>query len=700
MKGKRNPNGRQVSRGATAGVLIALALLSVTPQGAQAGEPIVASSVSVGQGHACALLASGQVACWGDNQSGELGDGTWQDRYVPTIVPGLNDVVSVSAGWDHTCAVRVDGQALCWGSDQYEQLGNGTDEDSSLVPVPVVGLGDAVGIEAGESHTCAVLDTGQIACWGLDNLGQLGDGTGGSGYSSVPVIAQGPSDAKGVTTGFRFSCAVRGSGKAVCWGNNSDGQIGDSTSGVFATRYVPTEVQGLSDLVSISAGTYHTCGIRATGQAVCWGNGSSGQLGNGTKNQSTTAVNVQGLNDAKSISAGYYGTCAVRSSGQALCWGPNQFGQIGDGTVDLVAEDVTPTPVLGLTDAESISTNGQSACAVRPSGQVVCWGYNGSGTLGDGTTTNRLVPTATASPVSVFTLTVNRQGDGTGAVRSQPTGVYCGVSCPTGIYCGVSCPGKILYCGTDCSRDFVEGTQVTLTAEPDTGSSFAGWTGACSGTGDCQVTMNEAKSVAATFAKDPPPRKTLTVSTSGDGSGTVTSTPAAIDCGVTCSASLEQGTKVTLTATPASGSNFGGWSGACSGTGDCQVTMSEAKAVTATFAREVIVPPPDPAFSITRVAPRLRVIKRGKRGRFKVFVKNTGTVATPEITVCSKVRSKLVRRSGCVPLGPIDPGATSVASFRISVLRKARKGKKVKVRFRASGAGMETQFGYARVKVK
>lgn len=167
--------------------------------------------------------------------------------------------------------------------------------------------------------------------------------------------------------------------------------------------------------------------------------------------------------------------------------------------------------------------------------------------------------TFTASAVN-NTLTVAKAGTGTGTVTSSPAGIDC---------------------GTTCQFAFPEGTLVTLTATP-AGSTFTGWTGACSGTGTCAVTMDAAKSVTATFVAAPD-TQTLTVSKSGTGTGTVTSSPAGIDCGATCQFAFPEGTPVTLTATPAAGSTFAGWSGACTGTGTCAVTMDAAKSVTAAF---------------------------------------------------------------------------------------------------------------------
>jgi hypothetical protein len=162
------------------------------------------------------------------------------------------------------------------------------------------------------------------------------------------------------------------------------------------------------------------------------------------------------------------------------------------------------------------------------------------------------------------TLTVIKNGTGTGTVTSTPSGVDC---------------------GGDCSEYYSNGTVVTLTASPAGGSIFGGWSGACSGTGTCQVTMNSNTTVMASFTPDSGGGGggTLTVIKNGTGSGTVTSIPSGIDCGADCSESYSSGTVVTLTASPDGGSIFAGWSGACSGTGTCQVTMNSNTTVIASF---------------------------------------------------------------------------------------------------------------------
>jgi len=182
----------------------------------------------------------------------------------------------------------------------------------------------------------------------------------------------------------------------------------------------------------------------------------------------------------------------------------------------------------------------------------------------DAGTFNSPTQTFTTSAAPTFTLTVNKNGTGSGTVASSPSGINCGAT---------------------CSASFTQGTTVTLTATPASGSVFAGWSGGgCSGTGNCTVTINVAQNVTATFNTAPATTFNLTVNKTGSGSGTVTSNPTGINCGATCSAAFGAGTAVTLSAAAASGSTFAGWSGGgCSGASTCTVTMSAAQTVTATF---------------------------------------------------------------------------------------------------------------------
>ena len=244
-------------------------------------------------------------------------------------------------------------------------------------------------------------------------------------------------------------------------------------------------------------------------------------------------------------------------------------------------------------------------------------------------TTNVLNRFIKGAASTSFTLTLTKSGTGTGTVASSPPGIACGAS---------------------CSADFASGTAVSLTATPDPGSTFAGWSGACSGTGACSVTMDAAKSVSANFTASPG-LFTLTVAKSGAGTGTVTSTPSGISCGTTCSASFASGAVVSLTASPDSGSTFAGWSGACSGTGACSVTMDAAKSVSANFN----FTPPAELSSIT-VSPTSVIGGNSSTGTLTLTQAAASNVV---VTLSSNNASATVP-----PLVTVPQGATA-ASFSI-----------------------------------
>src|SRR5207247_1582297 len=230
----------------------------------------------------------------------------------------------------------------------------------------------------------------------------------------------------------------------------------------------------------------------------------------------------------------------------------------------------------GATCSASFAVGSQVTMTATPASGSVFSGWIGAGCSGTGSclVTMNAAQAVNASFTQLYTLTVTKAGSGGGTVTSSPAGIDCGAA---------------------CSATFASGTSVTLTAMPASGSVFSGWSGAgCSGTGTCVVTMSAAQAVTASFTQ----MYTLIVTPAGRGSGTGMSSPEGINCGTTCSASFVGGKQVTLTATPASGSAFTGWSGAgCSGTGSCVVTMNAAQSVTATF-----LPNPSQAQTVSFIA--------------------------------------------------------------------------------------------------
>jgi len=360
----------QLGNGSTAD-----SLTPVVVSGISAATAVSASS----QSHACALVSGGKVKCWGRNDLGQLGGGAQNFSATP-VAAAVTGAAAVAAGDAHNCALLSDGTVKCWGDNSAGQLGNGTTATSAS-PVSVGGVTGASVVAAGSSHSCAVASA-VTYCWGGNSDGQLGDGTTVS--SSNPVAVVGLSvTAKGIAAGSKHSCALLTDGTVQCWGGNSDGQLGNgSTTGSPA----PVAVGGLTTTAkAISTGAAHSCALLTDGTVQCWGDNSTGQLGNGSTTDSSSAAPVSGVAGAKAIAAGYDHSCALLSDGTVKCWGDNAKGELGNGSATASSTAVT---VSGISGALSISAGSSSSCAVLADGKAKCWGDNTKGKLGNGSTTN------------------------------------------------------------------------------------------------------------------------------------------------------------------------------------------------------------------------------------------------------------------------------------------------------------------------
>ncbi len=239
-----------------------------------------ATQIAAGATFTCALVTGGTVWCWGANHDGVLGTGTFgsgTESNVPVEVPGISGATQIAAGGSHACAIVAAGNVKCWGGNRHGQLGNGTIDDRSLVPTGVIGVAGATDVAAGPLHTCAVVAGGAVKCWGWNERGQLGNGTKGAD-SPVPVDATGLTGATQVSTGGRHTCAVAADGGTSCWGWNPYGQLG---TGNYADSLAPIDVTRITDATRIDAGNEHSCVIVGGGAVKCWGYNDGGQLGNG-----------------------------------------------------------------------------------------------------------------------------------------------------------------------------------------------------------------------------------------------------------------------------------------------------------------------------------------------------------------------------------------------------------------------------------
>ena len=339
------------------------------------------AAITAGHGHACAVTTGGGARCWGSNRYGQLGDGTDALRSTPVNVAGLGSgLVAVGGGRNHTCARTSDSGVKCWGSNDYGQLGDGS-VHHRRTPVDVVGLASGVtDVAAGGSHTCAVTAGGGVKCWGGNWHGELGDGTNDHRVTPTDVAGL-ASGVVSVVGGATHTCALMTGGGVKCWGLNELGQPGDGTN---TSRSTPVDVVGLDgEVTSLAAGGDHTCAVMAGGGLKCWGDNGRRQLGDGTNDGRTAPVDVVGLpGGVAAVTAGNHHTCALTSSGGVRCWGNNVRGQLGDGTN---LHRVSGVDVVGLPGAiAAIAAGADHTCALTARGGAVCWGMNEHGQLGDG----------------------------------------------------------------------------------------------------------------------------------------------------------------------------------------------------------------------------------------------------------------------------------------------------------------------------
>ena len=387
--------------------VIAVLGLAVQPGNVAHGASgaVVAVTSGSSANHTCAVTADHRLLCWGENSYGQLGDGTVQNRTSPVEVLALAGTAgAVAAGHHHTCALTLAGGVLCWGRNSEGQLGDGSTRQR-LAPVAVVGLGSGVvAIGAGFAHTCALLATGGVRCWGNNFHGQIGDGTAGNAWNTPRDVVQ-LAGAAAISAGDWHNCALLTSGGLRCWGENLHGQLGNGQSGVNQ-QSTPVAVALNGRALGVAAGAVHTCALVENRSVKCWGRNTYGQLGTGTVGGiEETPVQVNELTGVVTIAAGGAHSCATTVPEVALCWGRNEYGQIGDGTTNN-----RPAPVAaGGPVATSITAGEAHTCASRP-GEVVCWGRNDLGQLGLGNTvspgrTGQAVPELAASVGGLAELT-------------------------------------------------------------------------------------------------------------------------------------------------------------------------------------------------------------------------------------------------------------------------------------------------------
>jgi prepilin-type N-terminal cleavage/methylation domain-containing protein len=349
-----------------------------------------------------APVAAGRLFACGENNAGQVGDGTLLNtRYTPCRVAGLDRAVMAAAGQEHSLALTSDGSVYAWGVNLMGELGDPTlaIPANRCQPQRIANLANIIAISAGSHFNLALDATGHIMAWGDNGDGELGDGSDRE-HSATPVTVNGLHEIVAIAAGGIFALALASDGQVFAWGDNSLGQLGDGTT---VQRRTPVPVTGLCDVVAITAGGnwstggthHHSLAVTRDGSVYAWGSNYAGQLGDGTRTSRLTPVKVPGISGVVAVSAGQTHSLAITRDGQVYAWGANDNSELGDGTT---TDRYTPVPVAGLNDAVAISAGIGFSLALTRSGEVYGWGGNGNGEFGEG------APNTYPTPVRISSL--------------------------------------------------------------------------------------------------------------------------------------------------------------------------------------------------------------------------------------------------------------------------------------------------------
>lgn len=337
--------------------------------------------VASGTSHSCGVTTRGAAACWGSNQAGSLGNGVPFSGATPQLVRAPEPLVSVTTGWFHSCGLTAEGVAYCWGRNLSGQLGLGAPDGVAHRRAEAV-LTDVrfTRLDGGARHTCGLSTEGTILCWGSDFLGQLGTGgvhtfCGPEACAVVPTPVSGAIAFAAVSAGSEHTCGVSTAGDAYCWGLNEGGQLGDGT---IVDRSVPTRVAGDIRFRTISASGLHTCAVSEDLRGYCWGVNADGRLGTGDALEHESPHPIVGDLEVVAVSAGEQHACALATDGGLWCWGFNGWGQLG---VPSVQASGVPLRAQGPTFT-AIDAGFEHHCGIGTSGVLYCWGRNNNGQLG------------------------------------------------------------------------------------------------------------------------------------------------------------------------------------------------------------------------------------------------------------------------------------------------------------------------------
>ena len=412
-------------------MVAAVVVVPVTASRSRASAVDPEDRIAAGAAFTCAIKTDNTVWCWGRNDQGQLGSSdhaglTESLLPVRAAVFGYGGVAAptkVVAGTDHACVLTSAGTVWCWGRNGWGQAGvNGS---TQWDPVQVAVGGTVTQLAAGGSNTCAVLSDNSVRCWGQNNFGQLGIGSSDVSAHYTPEVVLGiPASftVSSIDIGTGHVCASSTTGDAWCWGRFMHGRLGTTATSNATSAARTGALSGLA--TDVSAGADHSCVVVGAG-LMCFGRNhlsQSGQVNNPLQFSTPTAVTINGT--VSRVSAGDAFTCVLMNTGAVQCFGSNAAGQLGRGNA--ISLDATPGVVQGLSaGAVAIATGASHACAITPAGDVLCWGLNEFGQLGDNSQDNSnvavAVPFFNALPTTTTTLATTTTVEATTTIAATTT---------------------------------------------------------------------------------------------------------------------------------------------------------------------------------------------------------------------------------------------------------------------------------------
>jgi alpha-tubulin suppressor-like RCC1 family protein len=382
---------------------------------------INAGSISAGNWFSMALKPDQTVWAWGQNDNGQIGDGTTApSRPLPVAVSGLSETTALAGGGFHALARSSTSQLRTWGLNSSGQLGDGS-TTTRTSPVLIGNPTGVTAVDGGTSHSLVVA-SGVAYAMGLNGNGQIGDNS--TTQRTTPVAVGGLSGLTitAVAGGEQHSLALTSTGTVWAWGYNSSGQVGDNST---TQRLTAVQTSGLTNVTAIAAGGWHSLALKADGTVWGWGQNTSAQLGDNSVTNRLSPVQVLGLNGVIGISAGLYHSLAVKADGSVWAWGSNSWYQLGDGTF---TTRLVPTQITGLPAIVAVAAGGRHSMALGADGSLWGWGENSSGQVGDGTTTVRALPVRVADPGLAWVVATPALSIPPGTYQNSQTVV---VSCST-----------------------------------------------------------------------------------------------------------------------------------------------------------------------------------------------------------------------------------------------------------------------------